>query len=161
MAKTKSKTIFTCQNCGAQRPRWEGKCSECNAWNSYVEETHTEVSSTQTRGWSIDTQKPVRLNESPKEEILKRYNTGIEEFNRVVGGGIAEGSFLLLGGSPGIGKSTLLLQIAGGLAIRNQKFYIYPQKKVPIKLCRELIVWVLNLVMWKWVLKVSLIKSFN
>lgn len=119
MAKTKSKTIYTCQNCGAQRPRWEGKCSECNAWNSYVEEIFTEINPTQTRGWSVDTQKPVRLNESPKEDILKRFDTGIEEFNRVVGGGIPEGGFLLLGGSPGIGKSTLLLQIAGGLAIKN------------------------------------------
>lgn len=119
MAKTKSKTIYTCQNCGAQRPRWEGKCSECNAWNSYVEEIFTEINPTQTRGWSVDAQKPVRLNESPKEDILKRFDTGIEEFNRVVGGGIPEGGFLLLGGSPGIGKSTLLLQIAGGLATKN------------------------------------------
>lgn len=124
MAKSKSKTIYVCQNCGAQRPRWEGKCSDCGSWNSFVEETQTELKASQTRGWSIDAQKPTRLDESPADDILPRIDTGIEEFNRVVGGGIPEGGFLLLGGSPGIGKSTLLLQMAGGVS-NSKKRVLY------------------------------------
>jgi DNA repair protein RadA/Sms len=131
MAKSKSKTIYVCQNCGAQRPRWEGKCSDCGSWNSFVEETQTELKASQTRGWSIETQKPTRLDESPAEDVLPRINTGIEEFNRVVGGGIPEGGFLLLGGSPGIGKSTLLLQIAGGVASSQKKvLYVSGEESV-------------------------------
>ncbi len=131
MAKSKSKTIYVCQNCGAQRPRWEGKCSDCGSWNSLVEETQTEVKASQTRGWSVDAQKPTRLDESPVEDVLPRINTGIEEFNRVVGGGIPEGGFLLLGGSPGIGKSTLLLQIAGGVAKASKKvLYVSGEESV-------------------------------
>lgn len=131
MAKSKSKTIYVCQNCGAQRPRWEGKCSDCGSWNSFVEETQTEVKTSQTRGWSVDAQKPKRLDESPEDDVLPRINTGIEEFNRVVGGGIPEGGFLLIGGSPGIGKSTLLLQIAGGVAnVKKKVLYISGEESV-------------------------------
>lgn len=131
MAKSKSKTVYVCQNCGAQRPRWEGKCSDCGSWNSLVEETQTEVKLGTTRGWSVEAQKPTRLDESPKEDVLPRINTGIEEFNRVVGGGIPEGGFLLLGGSPGIGKSTLLLQIAGGVAAAQKKvLYVSGEESV-------------------------------
>lgn len=131
MAKSKSKTIYVCQNCGAQRPRWEGKCSDCGSWNSLVEETQTEVKASQTRGWSVDVQKPTRLDQSPVEDVLPRINTGIEEFNRVVGGGIPEGGFLLIGGSPGIGKSTLLLQIAGGVSkVKKRVLYVSGEESV-------------------------------
>ncbi|MFS4460761.1 DNA repair protein RadA [Bdellovibrio sp. HCB2-146] len=121
MAKSKTKTIYTCQNCGAQRPKWEGKCSDCGAWNSYVEELQQEEP--KTRGWSTGTNekgvasmKPVSLDQRLEEIQLDRFDTSFEELNRVLGGGLARGSFVLLGGSPGIGKSTLLLQMAGGLA---------------------------------------------
>ncbi|MFZ4405026.1 MAG: DNA repair protein RadA [Pseudobdellovibrionaceae bacterium] len=126
MSKSKSKTIFTCQNCGAQRARWEGRCSDCSAWNSYVEEIQQPEA--KTRGWSvasgnlnISASKPISLDQRPEELRLHRFDTGLSEFNRVLGGGLARGSFVLLGGSPGIGKSTLLLQMAGGLADKNQK----------------------------------------
>ena len=132
MAKSKTKTIYTCQNCGAQRPRWEGKCSDCGAWNSFVEEL--QFAEVKTRGWSTGTSaektgapagKPVSLDQSLEEMKLDRLHTGFEELNRVLGGGLARGSFVLLGGSPGIGKSTLLLQMAGGLADnKNRVLYV-------------------------------------
>lgn len=130
MAKSKSKSVFVCQNCGAQRPRWEGRCTDCGAWNSFVEEfleRETPVTARQ-RGWSPasstaredETQgQVIRLDENLKEVNIDRHSTGYREFDRVLGGGLVEGSFILLGGDPGIGKSTLLLQMAGGLASQN------------------------------------------
>ena len=136
MAKSKTKTIYTCQNCGAQRPRWEGKCSDCGAWNSYVEEL--QLAEPKTRGWSTGpgdsgtaANKPVSLDQRLEEIKLDRFNTGFEELNRVLGGGLARGSFVLLGGSPGIGKSTLLLQMAGGLADNKHRvLYISGEESV-------------------------------
>ncbi|MNK12113.1 hypothetical protein D3C87_301700 [compost metagenome] len=136
MAKSKTKTIYTCQNCGAQRPRWEGKCSDCGAWNSYVEEL--QFDEPKTRGWSTGSadgssapNKPISLDQRLEEIKLDRFDTGYEELNRVLGGGLARGSFVLLGGSPGIGKSTLLLQMAGGLAKNKHKIlYISGEESV-------------------------------
>lgn len=136
MAKSKSKTIFTCQNCGAQRPRWEGKCTDCGSWNSYVEEI--QQTETKTRGWATgQTEKTslsapvIRLDQKLDEVKMERMDTGYEELNRVLGGGLAKGSFVLLGGSPGIGKSTLLLQMAGGLAKNKCKvLYISGEESV-------------------------------
>jgi DNA repair protein RadA/Sms len=125
MAKSKSRSVFVCQNCGAQRSRWEGRCVDCNAWNSFVEETlekETAVS-TRQRGWSPATNEGgggsgqvISLDQNLHEVTIARHSTGFREFDRVLGGGLVEGSFVLLGGDPGIGKSTLLLQMAGGLA---------------------------------------------
>jgi DNA repair protein RadA/Sms len=134
MAKSKIRTVFVCQNCGAQRPRWEGKCTDCGEWNSFVEETpNTEA---KTRGWSTQTNEArasqiIRLDQSIEEVKFERVSTGFEELDRVLGGGLVQGSFLLLGGSPGIGKSTLLLQMAGGLAKHQQKIlYISGEESV-------------------------------
>ena len=122
MAKSKVKSVYVCQNCGSQRARWEGRCTDCGAWNSLVEEfvqPETPTSSRQ-RGWSAgassDGTMLVRLDESVEKVELERASTGFVEFDRVLGGGLVPGSFVLLGGDPGIGKSTLLLQMAGGLA---------------------------------------------
>ncbi|WII72320.1 DNA repair protein RadA [Bdellovibrio sp. 22V] len=136
MAKSKTKTIYTCQNCGAQRPKWEGKCTDCGAWNSFVEEL--QFSEPKTRGWSTApsekgtaASKPISLDQSLEEVKLDRFDTSFEELNRVLGGGLARGSFVLLGGSPGIGKSTLLLQMAGGLAGDKRKvLYISGEESV-------------------------------
>jgi len=132
MAKSKSKTIYVCQNCGAQRPRWEGRCSDCGAWNSLVEEIISPEPV--TRGWSTGKEpakssgtssiKPVALDQSIEKFEFKRLPTGYEELDRVLGGGLVHGSYVLLGGSPGIGKSTLLMQMAGGLA-KNQARVLY------------------------------------
>lgn len=136
MAKSKTKTIYTCQNCGSQRPKWEGKCTDCGAWNSYVEELL--LPEVKTRGWSTGTSenassstKPISLDQRIEEIRLDRFDTGLEELNRVLGGGLARGSFVLLGGSPGIGKSTLLLQMAGGLADKKHRvLYISGEESV-------------------------------
>ncbi|MFO7702676.1 DNA repair protein RadA [Psychroflexus maritimus] len=114
MAKTK--TAFFCQNCGAQHPRWQGQCNSCKEWNTLVEEILEKESTKHTWNKEISTSskriaKPQRLQEI---ELTKevRLRTSDQEFNRVLGGGIVPGSLTLLGGEPGIGKSTLLLQIA-------------------------------------------------
>ncbi|WKK65962.1 DNA repair protein RadA [Lutimonas zeaxanthinifaciens] len=121
MAKTK--TTFFCQNCGAQFPKWVGKCNSCNEWNTIVEEviqreekTSWKSASTIKRG-----SKAVKLKEitAVNEE---RINTCNHELNRVLGGGLVKGSVVLLGGEPGIGKSTLLLQIA--LMMDNKVLYV-------------------------------------
>ncbi|WP_413290627.1 DNA repair protein RadA [Bdellovibrio sp. HCB337] len=136
MAKSKSKTIYVCQNCGAQRSRWEGKCTDCGAWNTLVEEMVS--AEPKTRGWSTGAEegrtlsaKPVSLDQRLEEIHLTRFDTGYQELNRVLGGGLAAGSFVLLGGSPGVGKSTLLLQMAGGLAgHKHRVLYISGEESV-------------------------------
>lgn len=129
MAKTK--TLFVCQECGAQKPRWEGKCHECGAWNSFVEEISTPVSGKHAgRGWNIGSQeqnqtlKAHKLSDPIESSNVIRQSTKIGELDRVLGGGLVPGSYTLLGGDPGIGKSTLLLQMAGGLA-KNQIEVLY------------------------------------
>ncbi|WP_306012508.1 MULTISPECIES: DNA repair protein RadA [unclassified Allomuricauda] len=111
MAKTK--TTFFCQNCGAQFPKWIGQCSSCKEWNTIVEEV---IQKEDKKSWRTDTvakqaNKPLRVSEITQEKEL-RLDTLDQEFNRVLGGGLVPGSLTLLGGEPGIGKSTLLLQIA-------------------------------------------------
>ncbi len=112
MAKTKS--IFICQQCGAQSPKWLGKCPSCGEWNSYVEEI-IQPEATPSSSWRGDGKqvknKPVFIN-SVNPEIDQRIKTHDKEFNRVLGGGLVSGSVVLIGGEPGIGKSTLLLQVA-------------------------------------------------
>ncbi len=133
MAKSKIKTVYVCQECGAKKPRWEGRCSDCGAWNSLVEER--DVQPAAGRGWvrhqgsahpNIST-----LDVSPEDSPLVRHSTHMEELDRVLGGGLVEGSFVLLGGAPGIGKSTLLLQMAAGLAHEGQKLlYVSGEESV-------------------------------
>ncbi|MEL6917911.1 MAG: DNA repair protein RadA [Bacteroidota bacterium] len=112
MAKTK--TTFFCQNCGTQYAKWVGQCSACKAWNTVVEEV---IQKEEKRAWkssSVSSRKIVKslpINEISTEREL-RLNIHDQEFNRVLGGGLVPGSLVLLGGEPGIGKSTLLLQIA-------------------------------------------------
>lgn len=125
MAKNKVRTIYSCQNCGAQRTKWEGRCSDCGAWNTLVEEIQAPE---QQRGWvSTPTAsgpsaiKTLALDQSPEKLNLHRLSTHISELDRVLGGGLVQGSLVLLGGSPGIGKSTLLLQACSGLSQKNGK----------------------------------------
>ena len=110
MAKTKS--VYVCQNCGAEAAKWVGKCPACGEWNTYVEEIiRKEKPSTVATGFiSPENVKPQRIQEVVASEEV-RDDTGNNEFNRVLGGGIVPGSLTLIGGEPGIGKSTLVLQI--------------------------------------------------
>ena len=115
MAKTKS--VYCCQNCGAQSPKWVGRCTSCGEWNTFVEEIiSTEKSSGKVLPGIIT--RPVLLSDINLLAV-ERIDTGNAEFNRVTGGGIVPGSLILLGGEPGIGKSTLVLQIAMTLSERK------------------------------------------
>ncbi|XOV92642.1 MAG: DNA repair protein RadA [Bacteroidota bacterium] len=117
MAKTK--TTFYCQNCGANSPKWLGKCPSCGEWNTYVEEiVAPKAKSSSQDPWISERNHPTPIHEITFDE-QSRLKTGFEEFDRTLGGGIVPGSLVLIGGEPGIGKSTLLLQIAIGLP--NQK----------------------------------------
>lgn len=123
MKKQKSKTVFVCQECGAKRPKWEGKCSECGQWNTFVEEQEFK-NIDDGRGWSIKSAELTTTGASANlsqsiETSHFRTPTGIGELDRVLGGGIVQGGFILLGGDPGIGKSTLLLQMSASLADKN------------------------------------------
>jgi len=111
---TKIKKVFTCQNCGYQSSKWLGRCPDCNSWNSFVEEDYQEPSELKQR-LSFYEDEPVLLKEVSFEE-KSRIKTKIEELDRILGGGLVLGSVILLGGDPGIGKSTLCLQISQRLA---------------------------------------------
>lgn len=117
---TKVKSVFFCQSCGAESPKWVGKCPSCGAWNTYVEELVSKSTTTKTNSLQQRQQvnKPILINEIEfKEE--DRIVTYSNELNRVLGGGIVYGSLILLGGEPGIGKSTLMLQLA--LHLNNKR----------------------------------------
>mgnify|MGYP002713121606 CR=1 FL=1 len=119
----KTKTSFFCQNCGTQYAKWVGKCSSCGEWNTIVEEV---IQKEEKRNWKQTTtvkkvSKPVKIYEILTNEE-DRINTHNKELNRVLGGGIVKGSMTLLGGEPGIGKSTLLLQVA--LSIPKKILYV-------------------------------------
>lgn len=117
MKTGKTKTAFFCQNCGYESPKWNGKCPNCHAWNTFVEEVL--VSGGEKEVWKEDTKKkgnaPQLLDDISVAEN-DRIITADSEFNRVLGGGVVPGSIVLIGGEPGIGKSTLLLQLALGLS---------------------------------------------
>ena len=116
----KTRTVFACQECGAQSPKWLGRCAECGAWNSLVEERQlperaTAGSPTQPR-YSLASAAGPQLYANIDTVVAERISTGIGEFDRVLGGGVVPGSLVLIGGEPGIGKSTLLLQAAAHFA---------------------------------------------
>jgi DNA repair protein RadA/Sms len=114
------KTLFVCQECGAQSPKWMGRCAECGAWNSLVEERVVEPAPAPAAA-GVGARYAMgpggaRLYDDIQLADTPRLTTGIEEFDRVLGGGVVPGSLVLLGGEPGIGKSTLLLQAAASFA---------------------------------------------
>ena len=116
MAKA-ARSLFVCQNCGAVAPRWTGKCAACGEWNTIVEEAQAAaVPGTGLAKSSKGRAAELRLLADTDGDKLERMPTGLAELDRVTGGGIVPGSALLIGGEPGIGKSTLLLQVAAALA---------------------------------------------
>ena len=119
MAKKKIQSAFFCQSCGTQSPKWLGKCPSCNEWNTYVEEVINRDEKTKSwTGKNSKTNTPSLISEINFSDE-KRFATPDNELNRVLGDGIVPGSLILLGGDPGIGKSTLLLQLA--LQMQNKK----------------------------------------
>lgn len=136
----KNKSVFVCQECGAKRAKWEGRCSDCGAWNTYVEE---RPMATSAKGWvgrgpgaSAATSSGLKMDvynliESPSLDSGERIGTGIGELDRVLGGGLVHGSYVLLGGDPGIGKSTLIMQMAGSLARQGSRvLYVSAEESV-------------------------------
>lgn len=117
MAKVKTK--FVCSDCGYISPKWMGKCPECQAWNSLHEEFETPAL---TRGFNIkeEQKKPMPIRDVVIDDEL-RYSSGVGELDLVLGGGIINGSLVLVGGDPGIGKSTLLLQVANHVGMQKKK----------------------------------------
>lgn len=123
MAKGKLTTVFYCQNCGHESSKWMGQCPGCRQWNTFVEETISRAELKNTTGQQKRMQEkaePCMLSEITIREEDKLL-TGIEELDRVLGGGIVQGSLTLVGGDPGIGKSTLLLQVCKNLADTGHK----------------------------------------
>ena len=122
MAKTKSSAFF-CQNCGYESAKWMGQCPACHEWNTFTEEIVTpKKKSTGLGGGGGMGQRPKACSlQSVRVEENSRSSTGLQELDRVLGGGIVKGSLVLVGGDPGIGKSTLLLQVCRNLAGRGEK----------------------------------------
>lgn len=114
MTKRKAST-FVCQSCGYESPQWLGKCPGCQEWNSFLEES---VTPKKAKDVTRDDNAPLKIKEV-KEDAYARYVTGMNEFDRVLGGGLVAGSLVLIGGEPGIGKSTLILQVMGALARKH------------------------------------------
>lgn len=123
----KSKYIYICNNCGFESTKWNGKCPSCGAWNSFEEELAENVAApagyTGGQGGASLADKILELEEIGTDDDI-RYGTGIGELDRVLGGGLVKGSLVLLGGEPGIGKSTLLLQICQHLGLEHSVLYV-------------------------------------
>ena len=133
MAK-KVQSAFFCQNCGTQSPKWLGKCPQCNEWNTYVEEVISREE--KTKGWSGKSGKvntPSLITDINFTDE-KRFATPDKELNRVLGGGIVPGSIVLLGGDPGIGKSTLLLQLALQMKMKKVLYVSGEESEKQIKM---------------------------
>ena len=128
---TKIKTKFVCQNCGAEFPKWQGQCAQCGDWNSLVE----EVTQKTKKGQASDVSEATIgqfLKSFPEVESMSgsktRFSTAVSELDRVLGGGLVEGAVVLIGGEPGIGKSTLLTQMVITLL---GKLYFFINKLTP------------------------------
>lgn len=116
----KAKTIFFCQNCGFESSKWMGQCPTCKEWNSFAEEPQASTKKTAAGNVRKDTPQPKTLSEIEMNQAA-RMSTGMGELDRVLGGGIVQGSLVLVGGDPGIGKSTLLLQVCQNLSDAGKK----------------------------------------
>ena len=134
MAKGK-KTVFFCQNCGHEETKWLGQCPMCKEWNTFVEEKVIASSVSANVKTDRDIEKKIVALSQVNTDEQKRFQTGMKELDRVLGGGIVPGSLVLVGGDPGIGKSTLLLQVCQKLAKERQVLYISGEESlVQIKL---------------------------
>lgn len=110
----RTKTVFSCASCGYQSPKWLGRCPDCNSWNSFSEEDYTAPSSGEKARISLYKDGPVLLKDVMASDV-DRLKTNIRELDRVLGGGIVKGSVILIGGDPGVGKSTISLQVSNHL----------------------------------------------
>ena len=120
----KNKTVFFCSECGNESSKWTGKCLACGSWNTMVEQKIVKSSpATHISSSLTNLSKPKKLSEIEITDD-ERTSTGIDEFDRVLGGGVVKGSLVLVGGDPGIGKSTLLLQMCQTLKTKSTILYV-------------------------------------
>ena len=123
-----AKTVHTCTECGGQAPKWQGQCPHCGAWNTLVE---TVAAPAPTRFRTVAGKAgAVRPLASVEAKHSPRFPTGVEEFDRVLGGGLVPGGVILLGGDPGIGKSTLLLQAMAAIGAAKKALYVTGEESV-------------------------------
>ena len=124
----KAKTVYSCTECGGQSPKWQGQCPHCNAWNTLVETVATppgtRFQTVAGKSTSVRSLGTIDARKSP------RFPTGLEEFDRVLGGGLVPGGVILLGGDPGIGKSTLLLQAMAAIGAAKKALYVTGEESV-------------------------------
>src|SRR5512144_2586385 len=121
----KAKTIYSCTECGGQLPKWQGQCPHCGEWNTLVESVaETAPSSGRNRYSALAASGKLQQLAEVEATEVSRTPTGIAEFDRVLGGGLVEGGVVLIGGDPGIGKSTLLLQTLAHLASAKKVLYV-------------------------------------
>ncbi len=121
MAKGRPSTVFFCNECGHESSKWMGQCPACKSWNTFVEEPVSRTAQSGRQGISrVGAQEPISVR-AVSLESLKRCKTGMSELDRVLGGGIVPGSLVLIGGDPGIGKSTLLLQVCRNISALGHK----------------------------------------
>ena len=121
----KKKSLFECQNCGFQSPRWVGKCPNCNSWDSLIELNEEQIEYLKKTSNKVTKSSKAIPITNIKAQDITRFSSDSKELDLVLGGGIVPGSLTLIGGSPGIGKSTLLLKIAGNLAnLGNEVLYV-------------------------------------
>ena len=119
---SKSKTIFVCNECGYESAKWMGKCPACNSWNTFFEQKVDKIVENGIKK-TKERQKPKALNSYQGQDVA-RISTGFAELDRVLGGGIVKGSLTLLGGEPGIGKSTIILQICNKIKGEGKVLYV-------------------------------------
>ena len=120
----KQKTVFYCTACGNESPKWAGRCAACGAWNTMQEHIEKPVAPGRAKSAPVGMSRhPQRIREVTTDGEL-RFSTGMGELDRVLGGGAVAGSLVLVGGAPGIGKSTLLLQICAQLCTERRVLYI-------------------------------------
>ena len=132
MAQQKFKTVYVCTECGYSSPKWNGKCPSCNSWNTLEEETVMTTSGAKSSTKEVpfgEYREPQNINNVSTDDE-HRYFTGIGELDRVLGGGLVKGSLVLLSGDPGIGKSTLLLQICRYLCEGLKVLYVSGEESV-------------------------------
>lgn len=125
----KQSTIFVCSNCGNESSKWFGRCQACNEWNTCYEEKISSKVSGGSKNSLKNKTAPVKLNEVKKQDIV-RTSTGFQELDRVLGGGLVKGALTLVGGEPGIGKSTLILQICDKIKGEGKVLYVSGEESV-------------------------------